>query len=645
MEQNLLLLNDSALIIKLLSSLAIAALFFFGDSKRFLPLLLIAGACLLRDAVFFFVPSGAIFLAGDVLVIAFFATLVTPYKLNKGPMTAILSLTGLFFLADAVFAVMGASIPRSLVQAGAYLPWEIPLLALSVLAVGLAANRKPGALVSLPALVAASGFFFAYGIAGVALGVASQPFQWIAAPLVLLLALFIVLAETKDARDRHSREMGFRDETLGAVDRFIKLTDKSIKSSQAIGELLDILNRSILDELKADGSIFLLVDEIDDIIEVKSYQGRYPPPFKLPAEVPRKPNRIELFIKHARLNVGETVLGEVARDGKAVFVPAAKDDPRIADNGSDDFLRIGSFIAVPLISGDRIMGVLSLTRKSADDPFAESDFQKSQLFADFASLAINSLFSFIDKSEKRNIEHEASIAADIQKTLLPKKLPELSFASFGSFASPAKQVCSDYHDVILVRKNHVAIVMGDVAGKGISASLVMVMLRSILHLIANSSRDSATILNWVNRGITGRVDLDHFATLSYASFDAETGTLEYSNASHPPMLVYRAATKEVETVELKSLPIGVEKKTEYTQKKLRLADGDVVILFTDGVVEAMNADGKQYGMKALVDCVQRNGGGNPRDLASKLKAEVQKFVGDAKQHDDQSFLAMKAKLS
>jgi sigma-B regulation protein RsbU (phosphoserine phosphatase) len=172
----------------------------------------------------------------------------------------------------------------------------------------------------------------------------------------------------------------------------------------------------------------------------------------------------------------------------------------------------------------------------------------------------------------------------------------------------------------------------------------MVMVSSILHLITNSTKDMATLMSWVNRGVTGQVDLDHFATLGLVAVDAADNSLEFSNAAHQPLLVYRRDSDAVETVDIKSIPLGVERTTAYAGKKVRLGPGDVLVMHTDGLVEAMNDQGKQFGRKNLAQAVHRFHELPAKEMAEAIIGEVQDFSGHSRQHDDQTILIMKAKL-
>ena len=237
----------------------------------------------------------------------------------------------------------------------------------------------------------------------------------------------------------------------------------------------------------------------------------------------------------------------------------------------------------------------------------------------------------------------AEIAAEIQNTLQPKRLPDLPEVGFGFFFQPTKGICGDYCDVILARRDRIALIMADVAGKGMLSSMVMISLRAILHLVTNTTKDAATILDWVNKGITGKINVDHYATLTYVSYSADTHELEYANAGHQPMLLWRSAEKKIERIHQNSDPIGVERTSAYSEIKLTVEPGDIIILYTDGLVEALNAEGVQYGVGGLSKVVAENEDAPAKDIAAAVKHDLKNFLGSATMHDDQSLLVMKIK--
>jgi len=445
-----------------------------------------------------------------------------------------------------------------------------------------------------------------YAAASALLGHGNTVFEWLVVPVSYgwlvaagLIGLSILDQQTLAAVSYYE----------AAIDSLYNLSFRVgtvLKGSFSTEDVIASMNAVIVEETGADGGSIYLVDEFDDVIIAKALAGTFPPPFLLPESLPRKQNRIESFMRHAQFRLGETVLGEVAKTGKNIYAPDVAVDGRFPSNGDEDFLRLSSFMAVPLMVEDKIIGVSAVSRNRPGSPFGEADFDRLKLLANFGTLAVSNFFSFLEATERNSIEQTAGIAAEIQRTIIPKKLPQFQSLAIGAYSSPAHGISGDYYDLIRTRSDRIIGVIGDVAGKGVSAALIMVMIRSILHLITNTNRDMATVLDWVNKGIAGKIDIDHYATLGLLSINIVTGEMEYASASHQPLLIYRRASDMVETIDIKSVPIGVERTTTYQRKTLRLQDGDIAVLYTDGIVEVLNEQGKQFGRKNLSQLIARH---------------------------------------
>ncbi len=407
--------------------------------------------------------------------------------------------------------------------------------------------------------------------------------------------------------------------------------------------LLDYINETQIASTRADGGVVFLTDDFDDIITSKSFKGSFPPPYKLPQDLPHKPVRVETNFRYVQFNLGESVFGEVAANGKPMLIPDGTADKRVHVNGPEEFLVPGSYIIVPLIVRGRVVGVSGVSRNPGNPAFGESEFRIAQSVGEYGGAAINNIYGIQEVLEQADLEREASIAAKIQKTLHPKRLPELPEVGFGSFFNSAKGVCGDYYDIILARRDRIAVVIGDVAGKGIQSSMVMMMVRSILQLVTNTTKNAGTILDWVNKGITGKIDLDHYATLSFVSYSPDSRVVEFASAGHQAALVWHADTKKMDRIHQKSDPIGIERASQYETTKLTVGKGDIIILFTDGLIEALNTEGKQYGIDSLSEIVKAHSGGTAKDIAKEVKQNIQAFLGSATLHDDQTLVIMKIK--
>jgi sigma-B regulation protein RsbU (phosphoserine phosphatase) len=639
---------ESPVIAKLLVLLCAGSIFIAlrrkdaeGQAGAYLAALAIL---MVRDLVYAIVPVPGLLFASDLFYFSFVMVLfLSPFKRTVVPL----------ILALAVNAVMLAVfLGRMFLGFGPRLPgWlfgaTLAADAVLILAGGIAnfgdregAVRRLASGVWLPAGLIMSAY------AGLALvfGYDDLVFSSLAVPVSYTWLFFAGLSGLGHQEEAAMSAISYYEESIDSLYNLSLRVGTVLKGSFSVDDVLCSMNDVIMGETGATGGSIYLVDEFDDIIVAKAYAGVFPPPFPLPENLPRKANRVEAYMKHAQFRLGETVLGEVAKTGKNIFVPDVEADVRFPSNGDEDFLWLSSFMAVPLMVEDKIIGVAAMAKSRPGEHFSEADFDRCKLLGNFGTLFVSNFFSFLAANEKSGIERSAGIAAEIQRTIIPKTLPQFPTLGVGAFTAPARGVSGDYYDVIQSREDRLVGIIGDVAGKGVSAALVMVMIRSILHLVTNTDKDIATVLDWVNRGITGKVDLDHYATLGLVAINIPTGELEYSNASHPPLLVFRRATGTMETVEIKSVPIGIERKNAYQRKTLRLNDGDMAVLYTDGIVEAMNSHGKQFGRKGLGQVIMQHRDLAPREIAARIQAELVSFVGNARQHDDQTVLIFKMKL-
>ncbi|MBO4438828.1 MAG: SpoIIE family protein phosphatase [Spirochaetaceae bacterium] len=436
-------------------------------------------------------------------------------------------------------------------------------------------------------------------------------------------------------------EKQMQNEVLKAGRDFMVKASESFSDNDGLLNLLDTINKSVIDITKSDGGAILLIDEFDDIITVKTFTGTFPPPYQLPQDLPHKIARVETSFRFAQFPLGETIFGIAATTGKAELITDPLNDSRIFQNEPEDFLKLGSYIVIPMIVKGTVIGVLALARKFESPKFNETDFSNAQILTDFASCAIQNVFSYQEIAEHSELTKESEIACQLQKNMHAKTSFTIPGASFGCFFTGTEGVCGDYFDVIPCRKDRIAFVLADVAGKGMNSLIVMVMIRAIMQLVVNTQKTAATILTWTNRGITGKINIDHFASLVLANYDSENKKVQIATAGNAPGLIYHESTKEIEALQITSDPIGVDKATVYTDIEFPVEPGDIIVLYTDGLVEAVDANSRQYGVDNIKRLIKENASLKATDISTKIKKNLKEFCGSAKQHDDQTLLVIK----
>jgi len=251
--------------------------------------------------------------------------------------------------------------------------------------------------------------------------------------------------------------------------------------------------------------------------------------------------------------------------------------------------------------------------------------------------------------EQERIKKELQVAQQIQQMLLPKRLPEIKGFSFGSLYRSAKEVGGDYYDFFEVGSERLGITVADVCGKGVPAGLLMSVARSILKSVAPNQISPVSVVCELNRVLLSDFSRGLFITMFYAVVDVKKKTLVYTSAGHNPVLVYRAKNNECISLNLKPpcLPLGVDGSGLFEklaqEKKLNLQKGDVVVFYTDGVTEAMNAVGEEFGLERLQTSIRQYAASqqNASEIIRGLDADLNHFCGSVHQSDDIAVVTMK----
>ena len=179
------------------------------------------------------------------------------------------------------------------------------------------------------------------------------------------------------------------------------------------------------------------------------------------------------------------------------------------------------------------------------------------------------------------------------------------------------------------------------AGKGIPAALVMVMIRTILRVIAHPERDAGTMLTMLNSNISGKVGSDQYATMGIMIIDTNSGDLTFSNAANLPLHIYRKENKRFANFNSESLPVGVEMETIYPQQNIKLNQGDIAAICTDGITEAQNIHGQEFSMKTLLREIKKYADKDTDEITEIIGNEMEIFLRGSYLYDDQSLLLMK----
>ncbi len=434
---------------------------------------------------------------------------------------------------------------------------------------------------------------------------------------------------------KHQRLLEVNKDLVSKVSTFFS-RDNSMES------FLEYCNKLISEKVGADGCVILLADDYDNTLAVKSLTGSFPPPYKLPEDLPHKPLRVETNLRFAQFPFTDNIFGEIFSAKEPVFIPDSVKDPRIFQNGPEEFLKCGGYIFAPIKQQDTVVGLVALSRLPTKAKFTKDDFETAIILADAVSTSIKPLYSFLDYAEHTELNKDGNIATKYQKDLIPQKLPVIPNISIGCFSNAMENVCGDYYDVLVSRKDRISFVMADVAGKGMNSLVVMIMIRAILRLAVNTAQSASTILSWANRGICiESAKIDHFASVALINYNSTTNEAQISTCGNNPVFIYSAAEKNFKQISLASEPMGVEKDTQFHDIDVKLNSGDIIVTCTDGLLESLNENGVQYAVENLSKVVIRNSQQNAKDISARVKDDLKRYCGSTQQYDDQSILVIK----
>src|SRR6266852_1887983 len=237
---------------------------------------------------------------------------------------------------------------------------------------------------------------------------------------------------------------------------------------------------------------------------------------------------------------------------------------------------------------------------------------------------------------------ELDLARDVQQRLFPQVYPQIAGLDYAGACRPALGVGGDYYDFIRLSDAELGIAIGDVSGKGIPAALLMATLRAYLHgQTRHRVTDLADVMVNLNRLVYDSSSANRYATFFYAQYDASTRVLEYVNAGHNPPLIFRTRHDRHDVVRLETggPVIGLMPDCSYSHGNVTLEEGDVLVLFTDGISEAMNAAGEEWGEERLTQVIGANRALPARELIEHITRKSDEFVAGAPQYDDMTLIA------
>jgi phosphoserine phosphatase RsbU/P len=339
------------------------------------------------------------------------------------------------------------------------------------------------------------------------------------------------------------------------------------------------------------------------------------------------------------IRVSRTIMDEVVGKGKAVLTSDVQHDPRFMSS-TTTLQGIHSVLAVPLGVGEKVFGIIY-----ADSPLAEGRFTEDHLkvlttLASVAAIRVENARLLEEQIDRERLEHELQLASEIQQRFQPTAPPQVEGYELQGISFPCYEIGGDYYDFIEREDGRLIITLGDVSGKGTAAALLMSSLHAAVHAQAASHDSLVETISAVNRYLAENIPSNRFVTLFYAELDPRTGALSFLNAGHnPPLIVHQAGT--VEQLSSGGLPLGIKRDALFREGRTQLQPGDVLVIYSDGVSEAGNPQGEEFGVKRLSDTVMRNLEASAAGIRDRIEAALTKFAEGTAAADDITLVIVK----
>ena len=418
---------------------------------------------------------------------------------------------------------------------------------------------------------------------------------------------------------------------LTTTDKLRMLLDitKKISRSLDLQEVLNLVMDTLDSLIPYDAAGIFVVRCVDG-----SISGTTEEPCVFEAEAVRGYDIEELTNLHLKL--GEGLIGQVALTAEPIISLDVRNNPNYINARS----QTRSEMVAPIISNTEVIGVFDLESDELN-AYSTDDLEVLMMLASQVAIIIEKVMLHEHLIEKKRLEGQLEVARQVQLELLPAKDPQLEGYDISAYNFPTEEVSGDYYDWVRIYEDQIGLVIADVSGKGVPAALLMAFLRASLRAATHIGYSPHISMAKVNYLLWESIERNQFVTAFYGILDVTNRTLTYTNAGHTPPILLKP-NGEIRFMERGSVPLGMFKDTRYHEYYLTTEPGDVLVLYTDGVTEAHNLKGEEFGRERLAQGVKQHNQLSARDLIAALHTEVLDWTEGAGATDDVTFFVIKA---
>ena len=427
------------------------------------------------------------------------------------------------------------------------------------------------------------------------------------------------------------------------IGNFLSTFSKNLKTVKEIENSMKTTSQYVADLIGASSICIFILDN-DGFLVPSGIAGEFPPLHCASDYVFTKPRYILESLKQEKIRIGEGFVGEVAQNRKASLIEDAIDDPRF----SNLLIEVRTIMAVPMVTEGQVAGVICAVNNShTGRAFSPEQFSALKFIAGQVILAHNIVQVYSNLSKQQRISQELNFAKQLQASLTPEHAPKYEQCKIYAFTKSAKEVSGDFYDFVDIDENRRLIVIGDACGKGIPACMLMAMTRSFIRASAERFTSLHDLMKGLNNDLFRDTGDERFVTVACCLLDKRAGTIEYARAGHTELLIGREGHK-VRQIFPDGAAFGLlppDIVGDYDLITFSFLKDMFILLFSDGITEALNSAGREFGLPSLIkifnDAVNLRK--TPREMVEMIIREVNKFAGDAIQADDQTVVVIQGR--
>src|SRR2546430_2732235 len=400
--------------------------------------------------------------------------------------------------------------------------------------------------------------------------------------------------------------------------------------------------------LEADGGALYVTDRTGGKLTPAFISKGGPPLVDVPSNILQQaaanPIALETFLRLRTVAPREGVIGRVWQASQAICLNEFSEAPELAQLRGSAFGSV-SVMATALRYGDQDLGVLALANGPMGAPFSQADLVVFKSIAEQSAFALYNATIYSMANEKKRLDHDLEIARDIQRILLPSEAPAIDGFQISGINVPGRQVSGDYFDYLQCDQDRLGVAIADVSGKGVPASLIMAICRSVLRAEAARNPSPADVLRKVNRQLYPDIKEDMFISMAYLILGHQPNGITLARPGHDAPLLYKRQSQTVTPIKPPGMVVGIDSGSVFDRLTVDFAvpleRDDCLILYTDGVTETLSTEGDEFGLDRMMQSVRASANEGAQAIVKKIIEDVRDFTGSAPQNDDITVIAIR----